>query len=436
MEGQLPIDGSRANSVWLMAERAFRLVIAVAVSAFVARALGPADFGQLTFAQQILTIALPLAALGSGAMSMKWFVGERQESGQIIFEIFCIRLVLALAAVLLAGLVAQALGGETALFAFLSLVSLIPLASSPLQTFFLSVRRGDLVFLATVIVLSVTSIMKLAVAYYEPRVDYLLGVIAIENCLFGLVWFVLFRRLPIRFETRGLSLGKAIGRFKQSVNLLPATFMAAAVAAIDFVILKAFSSDFEVGQYAAALRIVGAWVIVQAAMIDALSPAIMEDAIAPGEDGDRSTRKIEAAMRTVSIMSIVVALGFLLVGDWIALLVYGEQFADAAAVMMIYSWTALFVGWRKVSGSWLIGEGKLAMLFNRHGVALLVLVATGIPLAQTYGAVGVAFATVLASMVSGFFIDLLSPATRRYSLLKIRSLNPFGESEFNSLFRK
>src|SRR5690554_5990569 len=52
------------NSAWMMAEYAFKVLAAIFVTIYVARYLGPVDFGLLSYALAVVAISMAVSRLG------------------------------------------------------------------------------------------------------------------------------------------------------------------------------------------------------------------------------------------------------------------------------------------------------------------------------------------------------------------------------------
>lgn len=73
---KLKQSGWFANALWLYADKFGRAFVGFFVATWLARSLGPQQFGELNFAQTIVTSFLPLAYLGMASVVVKLLVQE------------------------------------------------------------------------------------------------------------------------------------------------------------------------------------------------------------------------------------------------------------------------------------------------------------------------------------------------------------------------
>ncbi len=92
---------------WLTFDRAFRLAVGLAVSVYLARYLGPEDFGTLNFALAIIAMSAPLVSLGLRQIVVRDLVTAPSDAGTTIGSAFALMLLSSLA---VAAVVAYVIG--------------------------------------------------------------------------------------------------------------------------------------------------------------------------------------------------------------------------------------------------------------------------------------------------------------------------------------
>ncbi|MGH8019287.1 MAG: oligosaccharide flippase family protein, partial [Opitutaceae bacterium] len=107
-------DGAR-NFTWLLMDRGVRLSISVLVSTWVARHLGPENFGLLNFAASLSAIFAAIVPLGIDGLVVRDLISRRQDRGGIIGTTLGLRLAAAItSAAIAAAYVMIARPGDTA----------------------------------------------------------------------------------------------------------------------------------------------------------------------------------------------------------------------------------------------------------------------------------------------------------------------------------
>src|SRR5262249_23486506 len=99
-----------ANSGWLIAEKATRLAAGLVVTVWMARHLGPHDYGILTSTFAFVLLFGPLANLGLDAIAVRELSRRPGDAAAILGTAFCLRMIGGVAGAALAWGVGTALG--------------------------------------------------------------------------------------------------------------------------------------------------------------------------------------------------------------------------------------------------------------------------------------------------------------------------------------
>ena len=97
------------NTGWLFLERALRMVVGVAIGVWVARHLGPDQFGLLSYAAALTVLFSPLASVGVDRVLLRDLVQNRNGRYESLGTAFFLKLIASAVACGLAGLTATIL---------------------------------------------------------------------------------------------------------------------------------------------------------------------------------------------------------------------------------------------------------------------------------------------------------------------------------------
>ncbi|KLE31850.1 hypothetical protein AAW01_10250 [Aurantiacibacter gangjinensis] len=373
----------------------------------------------------MLALATPFAVLGLDASLVKWIVREPEDRDRIVTQNLLTRVTMASLVCAVAMLAVLAIGvGEQAQYVLIMLIGLIPQCTSTLDRFFLATRKGELILASSIAALLTAGSLRVYFALYDPNVFFFALTYLVEYFAQGISLCIFYFLQRPRPNWSPGNLQTALSRLSESIPLLPAAVAGAAFAAVGVIVLKIFSDDEQLGIFTAALRITTAWVVVQAAIVAAAAPLIMEEAtVERGAKGEVSLRLMRV-IETATILSLVAAVGMAIVAPALEQILYGDQFQGVAILMTIHIWAALFAGWRKISGTWYVAEESLWLAFRRQLVGLLITALFGIPLTIKYGAMGMAIGALAGEIVAGWLVDFLGRKTRHHGMAKLRSFYP------------
>ncbi|MGB0368099.1 MAG: polysaccharide biosynthesis C-terminal domain-containing protein, partial [Flavobacteriales bacterium] len=118
-----------------------------------------------------------------------------------------------------------------------------------------------------------------------------------------------------------------------------------------------------------------------------------------------SVKSIKAESLKLMHLFFPISIGFMLVSDWIYPRLFNADFAESAAVFNVY--LLLVVSRLVFPQTLLIGLKKTKTIMSVAGLELAVNFGLSILFVQQFGLVGIAFATVIASILDKLVLMLL-----------------------------
>ena len=82
-----------ANTSWLVAEKVFRMIVGLLVTIWVARYLGPSEFGLLSYAQSFALLFTALASLGLDSIVVRELVKSEYPTEDLLGTAFALKAV-------------------------------------------------------------------------------------------------------------------------------------------------------------------------------------------------------------------------------------------------------------------------------------------------------------------------------------------------------
>ena len=80
------------NTSWVMAEQVFRIISAVFVGIYIARYLGPENFGILSYSLSIAAFVMAISRLGMDAVLVRELVNKPERHSQLLGTAFWLML--------------------------------------------------------------------------------------------------------------------------------------------------------------------------------------------------------------------------------------------------------------------------------------------------------------------------------------------------------
>lgn len=392
------------NVLWLMLERVSFSLSGIFVSIYVARYLGPAQFGTLNYLLATLAIVVPLVQLGADNVIFNR-LARRPESG--------IRLMLASRRLrrwlfLLVGLpllvwiaYGQPLG--TQLMTLMLLVSAYFSIQDVYKIYYdarLQSKRNTVVNNLT-LVLSILCRLGLVSATL-PLVWFAVPYLISSLIPYLVRRYLFLRERPVLPAISPRRTGR-YGRYLLSIGLPLAISSLSVViyTRIDQIMLGNMLDERAVGWYSAATTLSQGWIFVPMALITSLMPG-MAGCRAEGEQDDR-IRALYVLVLVLSLPMLLLAVGF---AQPIIELLYGVAFYPAADILAICTLTSLFSVLGTVSSRSMVLLSGYRFIALKMPIVALANVLMNWLLIPRYGLIGAALSTLIAEFLSFFILNI------------------------------
>ncbi len=401
------------NTGWLFLGKIFSFFTIFIVGIYVARYLGPTDFGLLNYVISIVSIFAFLSNFGVDNILRREVVQKKYDQDVLLGTSFVIRF--------LGGTVAFLVVCTITFFIqeifFTKLLIVLFSLTYIFQAFFVI----DIYFQAQVLSHRVVKIHMLT-----TFVSALLKVIFILMGL-GVFWFLLVYIIDTVlmslgfvgvYATRHHSILK--WRFEKKLffallrNSLPLMLSGAALIIfmkIDQVLIRGLLDITSVGIYSVAVSFAELWYFIPTIIATSLFPALVN---AKNTNSVSYTKRIKKLYTFLFYVSILIALPLSIFANHIIVFLYGPAYASAASILQIYIWSspAVFLG--VATSQYLIAENFTGIIFARNLVSMIVNIVLNILFIPLYGLVGAAVATVV-SYFGVLFSLFFFKRTRRHA---------------------
>jgi PST family polysaccharide transporter len=418
------------NIGWLFFDKILRMGVGLIVGVWVARYLGPEQFGLFNFAAAFVGMFGAVAGLGLqgvvvrdlvrepsskeeilGSAAALQLVGGFVAYGLILTTIFWLRPDDALAKTIVAIL------GSMMLFKA-SEVAVCWFESQVLSKFTVWVQNGTFLIFAFVKVLL---ILKGA-----PLVAFAWVTMAEGVAVALMMLIVLGVRGPRARQLR-VTVERVKSLLADSWPLLLSGMAVMIYMRIDQIMLGQMLGDGAVGIYSAAVRISEIWYFAPIAIVASVFPTILE---AKKRDEKQYYHQLQKLYNVMTFSSIAVALPMTFFSDRILVLLYGVDYVEAGPVLAIHIWAAVFVFLGVASSKWFLSENRQLLGLQRTVLGAAVNIILNFLLIPISGPIGAAFATVVANAMAAYFFDIANKSTRYMFIMKTKSF------DLRNIFRK
>jgi O-antigen/teichoic acid export membrane protein len=405
-----------------MGDKVATLVVGFFVTVFVARYLGPDDFGLYSYAISVAAIFSVAGHMGLSGLVVREIVKKPDDRGETLGTTLGLKFigmgagygVLLVYAALYEGISSQefimlAIAGAALLF-------------SPFQVFdswFQAFVQAKYVTYASLIALAVSSGLKIAFVFMGAGVIYFVSANLAQAVIVFLA-FVFFYKVtsPLRLSEWSFSWVRAKELFSQGWLVFLGSIFAVVYLKVDQVMLKWFEGSSSVGIYAVAAQLSEAWYFVPAAIVTSFFPKLIKLRAQSRQDFDK---RFQQLLDLLFVLALAMALVMTLASEYIILLFFGEHYLESAGVLVIHVWAALFIFMRAAFSKWILIENFLVFSLLTQGAGALVNVVLNYYLIPEFGVTGAAYATLISYAFASFFSLAIYRQTRPVFFMMTKS---------------
>ncbi len=406
-----------------MVDRMVRMGMGVFVGAWVARYLGPPQFGSLSFALSFVALFGTVGTLGLETIVARDVARAPSETAEILGTAFALRAwgstlapLLAFATICLI----QPNDRTTLLLVGLLSTGLIFQAFDAIDSYFQSQVKSKLtVWAKNSAFLLATCIRVLLVHARAPLWSFAAAQV-VESALGAIGLLISYRWIGGRPSAWRVQKWRAIQMLRQSWPVILSGMAVVIYMRIDMVMLKQMKGDTAVGIYATATRLSEVWYFIPVAIVSSVSPSIIRAKNNP----TIYYQRIERLFSLMTMMALVIGAGIAFGSGWIVHVLYSDEYSAAAPVLAVHVWASVFVFLGVAQGPWNMSEDLMKLSFYRTLAGALVNVLLNLILIPKYSVMGAAVATVVAYAVAAVFANAFNIRTRPIFFLQMRSFIP------------
>ncbi|OHV08718.1 flippase [Kushneria phosphatilytica] len=406
------------NTGWILSEKVMFALAGIFINVYVARYLGPDAFGLIGFSMAIVALISPLVKLGSDNVVFNRLV-RNQASGLLLLETSGrIR-------ALLFGLIAVLLtvGG---LFYFQSREAIIVfcillwgsffIANDIFTIFFNALLNAKFNTLAGNIALAIGVILKLSFIKFGGSVIWFACANVAQWAIsYGIKWQVYRRQTRDRVRAfNGKSRRHTRHLMKVGLPLALSSISIAIYTRTDQIMLGAMVDQTHVGYYSAALTLSQGWMFLPMAIITSYMVRINETA--RENDPALFDRKVRKLFAMILLVTLGPAIFIGVLSEPLIELLYGTDYAPAAAVLSITVISSIFSAQGTAAHSVITVLGGYGFLLRKMIVVSLLNIGLNYLLIPQLGMTGAALSTLCAEILSAFLLNLFYRRGRVFRL--------------------
>lgn len=419
LDGRLNLIAMIENSGWLIFDKFVRMLLGLAVSVWVARYLGPAQFGELAYALAYIALFQAVATLGLDGIVVRDIARDKSAAGTVLGTAFSLRLAAGILCWLSAvGSMAliNGLDSRSVMLVALAGGALVFQAADTVDLWFQSQSQSRRTVLPKLAAYLVSNGIKVALILGQAPLWGFAVVMALEALLAALGLIISYFSYPCREHWKSVSL--------MAHQLLAEgwPFMLSGVSImiymrIDQIMIREILGERELGIYAAILPLATVWQFIPMILASSLAPFVARKK----KEGDKPYwDALEMIFRKFALLSWIVCVPIVLFGGYFVDMVYGDLYTEGGLVLKVYVLTNIFINLGVAQSLWLINERRSDLSLYKTILGAIVCIAANVILLPICGLLGVAISALLSMSVSAVFSNFIF--SKRIFFLQIKAL--------------
>lgn len=410
------------NIVWLSFDRIIKMIVSLVVIAWMARYLGPEQFGLLNFILAFTGLFVAISVLGLKDIVVRDIVQDTGGAELTLGTSFLIQMIAGcLAYISMIGAVLLFRPDDRlalSLAAVLGAVLTIKFTDTVTYWFEAQVLSKYTVWMQNGAFLIFAMVKVLLIIIEAPLIAFAWAML-MEAFLTSLFLVILMARKGIAFTYLKFNMGRAKALLKDSWPLVISAIAVSLYMRIDQVMLGQMIGDDAVGVYSAAVRVSEVLYFIPMAICTSVFPALL---MWKKTSEEQYYFKLQKLFDIMAIISLCIAIPMTFMATSIVTLIYGDGYAASGPLLALHIWASVFVFLGVAGSQWFIAENKQVLLLKRTILGAVINIILNLWLVPLYQTKGAAMATIAAQAVGTFLADILERDTRQLFLMKLRAL--------------
>lgn len=423
------------NSIWLIADKAIRLIGGLLVGIWVARYLTPHNFGIFSTLLAINGLGITLAGMGFDTIIVRYFIKYPNHESEIFGTTFVLRFIgCTVIGILIASIPIFALQTQFApkLWALMGL-TVVATSISNVKQWFESKVQAKYIIVAELVAFGLATLCKIWGVLHHYTVDWFIIITLLELILAMGGYWILYQRHKI---PRRITFRWRIARLllKRSFPMLLTSATVLVYWRIDQILIQSISGETEAGLYAAATRI---------SEITYAVPVIMLSSLLPGLTKLKHVNPIQYQQKLQILISLstLIAYFFAIVtticSPFIIFVLYGSTYMATASILAVHIWSIIWISQSSIGYIYILNSKLTTYALAKDFMAACTNLGLNFLLIPSLGGIGAAIATVVAYSIAGFWGNLFFKKLRPLFKMQLKGLGLFGLfDKFKLIFHK
>lgn len=405
----MPSNNMLKNFCWLAMEKVLRISLGIFVLAYIAKNLGPTDYGTLSLSTSIIAIITSVAMLGLKNIIVKELLeGKGDDDSDIVYSAFLILMVSCISFLVLICITSLFIDNKK-LSVTLSLLSLI-LVFRPfdvLKDYYDSKVNSKVYSIIDAIIFTVSSLLKITVIYMDYGLYAIALLMVFEVSLSSIILFLYYKSREKPFY-KFLGGGFTRRVISQSWPLILSSLAWLIYTKMDQIMISYMMSIKSVGEYSIGTKFTEILQFIPSYIVISSVPLIVRKF---KKEYSNYLMSYQLLYEVAILTSLIISIFIFIFSAPLVNTLFGAQYSNSIDVMKIHIFSLIPISMALVSGQFLVYENLQKILMFRHLIGVLTNFLLNLLLIPIYGLNGAAVSTLISLFISNYLFDITSKNT-------------------------
>lgn len=384
-----------ANTSWMFAGQMFSLLAGFLVGAYVARYLGPKNYGLMNYAISFATILSFLTGFGIDNILKRELVNRPDKRDALLGTAFWLKVFAATVTLAIINGTSLYINSDYTsrllifVFSWSYLFASLGVITVYLQTQVLAKKATQVQIYAGMF----SAVVKLALIAYDFGVVWITAVYVLDSLVLAAGLMVIYSKNWGNFFRWNFDRILAQRILVDSWPLTAACIMIAVYTKIDQILLKHMGNEVELGLYSAAVKISEILYFVPTIICASVFPAILN---AKNANSGAYRSRLAGLYGLMVVLAVCISLPLALVAHLFIPALFGIDYAEAVPIFRIYVWSTVPMFLITAALQHLIVENSVKLYLAISSMGAVSNVLLNLLLIPKYAGMGAAIATIIS----------------------------------------
>ena len=395
-------DGVRryfTNTGWMFSGQIIYLLLSFFIGAWIARYLGPENYGTVSYVVAFVGLFGFVSALGIDGVLKRELIDKPEQHNVLMGTGLRLKLLGASIAFIMVVIASFFFSGNDSLVqALIILFALNFFLQIPfiIGNFFYAKVKAKRAIQAQLAAALISSLLKVGLIFSGAGIIWLIVIYVLDAIWQSLFLIFFYKKEGYKLSTWTFAVSQAKGLFQDSWPLMLSAAAGYIYMRVDQVMVGQIMGESALGIYAAGVKVSEVFYFIPGVICGSLFTAIVN---ARKTSARTYFSRLKKLYILLFILAVLVAVPISLLAKPIVSLVFGAEYLGSALVLQLYIWSTLglFVG--SGVGNQLMAENRTKAIFWLNFLAMLLNVGLNLYLIPKLGLAGAALSTLISYLL-------------------------------------